>query len=290
MAVIKISNLNKSYGDKTVLNNISLTFEENKIYGLLGRNGAGKTTLLNIITDRIKRNSGEVTIDGEDVSENDNALGKIYYITEQTLYPEDFKVKDIFKWTAEFYPNFNMEYAKELSSKFELNINKKIKQLSTGYGSICKNIVAMASGAEVTIFDEPILGLDANHRELFYKLLMEDYIEHPKTIILSTHIIGEVAKLLEDVVIINNGKVITTEDSEELLDKAYTVSGQENRVDKYIEGKTVINVEKMASFKSASIMGAITEEDRRLAKDLELEISKVELQKLFIMLTEKEVL
>lgn len=288
MAVINISNINKSYGTKEVLTNLTLTFEENKIYGLLGRNGAGKTTLLNLITDRLMLDSGEITVDGEPIYENDRALEKIYYMTERNLFPEEFKVKDVFKWTKEFYPGFEGDYALKLAKKFELNINKKIKELSTGYGSICKIIAALASGAEVLIFDEPVLGLDANHRELFYKELMENYIQKPKTIILSTHIIEEVSTLIEKVIIIKEGKIITSDEAEELLNKAYTVSGLGENIESYLKNKKVVNIEELASFKAATIMGEISKEDKLLAEKLELKFSKVELQKLFIYLTERE--
>lgn len=288
MAVINISNINKSYGQKEVLTNLTLTIEENKIYGLLGRNGAGKTTLLNLITDRIMLDSGEITIDGENVYENDKALEKIYFMTERNLFPEEYKVKDILKWTKEFYPKFEEDYALELTKKFDLNINKRIKELSTGYGSICKIIAALASGAEVIIFDEPVLGLDANHRELFYKELMENYIKMPKTIILSTHIIEEVSSLIEKVIIIRDGQIITSDEAEELLNKAYTVSGLGENVENYSRNKKVVNIEDLASFKAATIMGEISKEDKLLAEKLDLKFSKVELQKLFIYLTEKE--
>lgn len=288
MAIIEVKRVNKTYNKKQILKDINITFEENKIYGLLGRNGAGKTTLLNLITDRAIVDSGEITIDDESVYENDNALEKIYFMTERALYPEDFRVKDIFKWTKEFYSNFDNKYALELSKKFSLNINTKIKNLSTGYTSICKIITTLASNAEVLIFDEPVLGLDANHRELFYKLLMENYIETPKTIILSTHIIEEVSNLIEKVIILNNSKIISSDEAEELLDKAYTVSGLTENIDKFINEKNIVNIEEITSFKSATIIGNLTKEDKKLAEDLDLKFSKVELQKLFIYLTEKE--
>ena len=287
MAKIEVKNLKKKYGDNLVLDNIDITFDENKIYGLLGRNGAGKTTLLNIITNRIFQDDGTVEVDGENIHGNDNALEKIYFMTERNLFPEGYKVKDIFKWTAEFYPKFSMEYALELSKKFDLDISKKIKNLSTGYSSIAKIIVAMASNAEVVIYDEPVLGLDANHRELFYKELMKDYIENPKTIILSTHIIEEVSSLLEKVVILNDKKVVNTDDAEELLNKVYTVSGLSENVDMYIEGREIINIETLTNFKSATILGEINRIDRTIAESLGLDFSKVELQKLFISLTNR---
>ena len=145
----------------------------------------------------------------------------------------------------------------------------------------------MASGAEVLILDEPVLGLDANHRELFYKELMKEYIENPKTIILSTHIIEEVSNLIENVVILNDRKIINSAEAEELLDKAYTVSGLSENVDKYIKSKEIVNIETLTSFKSATILGDVSSDDKALATELGLEFSKVELQKLFIYLTNR---
>ena len=288
MAIVKVKNVSKSYGEKKVLDDISIEFEENKIYGLLGRNGAGKTTLLNLITDRISLDVGKITIDDEDVYENDMALEKVYYMTEKNLYPDDYKIKDVFKWTKVFYQNFDNEYALQLSRKFDIDINKKIKNLSTGYNTVCKIITTLASGAEILIFDEPVLGLDANHREIFYKELMKNYIEHPKTIILSTHIIEEVSNLLEKVIIIKNSKIITSDNCDELLEKSYTVSGLSQNVDKFIKSKKAVNSEEIAAFKEVTILGKLNSEDKILADQLELKFSKVQLQKLFIYLTEKE--
>ncbi|MBW9171516.1 ABC transporter ATP-binding protein [Clostridium estertheticum] len=286
MGTIKLLNVSKRYGDTFALDNISLTIEENKIYGLLGRNGAGKTTLLNIINNRIFSDKGVISIDGKTLSDDKNALGNIYFMTEQNLYPQAMKVKELFKWSKEFYPNFDMVYALELSKKFELNINKRVKELSTGYASICKIINTMASGAEILMFDEPVLGLDANHRELFYKELMEGYIEKPKTIILSTHIIEEVSHLLERIVIIKDGKIINDENVEELLTKCYNVSGLNKNIDEYIKDKNCLSVDEMAAYKSAVISGINGEVQKIEQKKLGLEVSKVELQKLFIHLTD----
>ncbi|MDU1412217.1 MAG: ABC transporter ATP-binding protein [Clostridium sp.] len=288
MAIIKVKNVSKNYGEKKVLDDISIEFEENKIYGLLGRNGAGKTTLLNLITDRISLDVGKITIDDEGIYENDVALEKVYYMTEKNLYPDDYKIKDVFKWTKVFYQNFDNEYALQLSRKFDIDINKKIKNLSTGYNTVCKIITTLASGAEILIFDEPVLGLDANHREIFYKELMKNYIEQPKTIILSTHIIEEVSNLLEKVIIIKNSKIITSDNCDELLEKSYTVSGLSQNVDKFIKSKKAVNSEEIAAFKEVTILGKLNSEDKILADQLELKFSKVQLQKLFIYLTEKE--
>jgi len=285
MGVIEIKNMSKYYGNFCALKDISLKIEPNKIYGLLGRNGAGKTTLLNLINNRLFPTEGEITIDGEGVLENDKAIGKMFYMTEKDLYPEAMKVGKAFVWTKEFYPSFDMEYAIALSKKFSLNTNKKIKALSTGQNSIMKLIITLASNAEVLMFDEPILGLDANHRELFYKELLQNFIDKPKTIILSTHIIEEISDILERVIIIKDKSIAVDDSVENLLERAYSIAGATSKVDEFIKDKNPINTEVLGSFKSATILGELTAKDRERINSFELEINKVELQKLFIHLT-----
>lgn len=285
MKAIEIKGVSKSYGNTRALDKITITIEPNRIYGLLGRNGAGKTTLLNMMTNRIFPTEGDITVDGETVYENDKVLRNMFYMSEQNLYPEGEKVKDIYKWTKEFYPSFDMEYAKGLSQKFGLDVNKKVKALSTGYTSIFKAITALASNAGIILFDEPVLGLDANHRDMFYKELIANYSECPKTIIISTHLIDEVAAVLEEAIIIKEGKLIIKQSVEELLSGAYTVSGEASKVDKYIQGKKCVGIETIGGFKSATVMEVANDKDQALAEELKVEFTKPELQKLFISLT-----
>lgn len=285
MSTIEIQGITMDYGNTKALDNISLTIEPNKIYGLLGRNGAGKTTLLNLLTNKMFPTSGDIKIDGDTVFENDKELNNIYYMMEKNLYPQGLKVKEIFKWTKVFYTSFDMEYAKVLSDKFGLNINKKIKTLSTGYTSIFKAILALSSYANIIIFDEPILGLDANHRDMFYKELIANYSENPRTIIISTHLIEEVANVLEEAIIIKDGRIILKQSIEELLASSYTVSGEAAKVDKYIENKKCVGEETMGKFKHVTVLESIQSKNKALAKELDLELNKAELQKLFISLT-----
>ena len=191
------------------------------------------------------------------------------------------KVKAAFQWTKKFYPMFDMAYATTLSKKFELNTNKKIKDLSTGYASIFKIIIALACNAEIILFDEPVLGLDAYHRDLFYKELISNYSETPKTIVISTHLIEEAADIIEDVIIIKDGEVILNENVEKVLDKGFTVSGPVAGVDAFIAGKKVIGFDIIGGLKSAYLLDNIPKN-----QSLEgLEVTKLDLQKMFIHLT-----
>ncbi len=283
MGNIEIRGLTKKYGETLALDNISLRLEKNKIYGLLGRNGAGKTTLLNLLTGKLYPTGGEMSVGGEPVWENGRALGRIYYMAEDHLYPGGMRVKDVFKWTGEFYPRFNREYALKLARRFDLDTKKKFKELSTGYSSILKAITALASNAEMLLFDEPILGLDANHRDLLYKEILSNYIENPKMVLISTHLIDEVADILEEAIIIEKGRIILKRPVEELLASAHTVTGEMPAVDRYVEGKRWIGGDVLHNFKSVIVLDE--QPDQELARTLHLELGKPELQKLFIALT-----
>lgn len=278
---IDIKNVSKSFGNIKALDDISLEFKENKIYGLFGRNGAGKSTLLNIISNRIFANSGEVLIDGENAVENDRAQGEIFLMSEAMLYPESMKIKDAFRLTKEFYDDFDVDYANRLSEQFGLKTNKKTKGLSTGYKSIFKIIVALATNVKYLIFDEPILGLDASHRDLFYKLLIENYDKNPRTIIISTHLIEEISTIVEDVVIIKDGKLIKQQSCEELLNMGLTVTGAEALVNEFAKDKNIIGSDTLGNYKSIYMLGNIDKNNIPSG----LEVSKLDLQKLFIQLT-----
>lgn len=278
---IEIKNISKSYGNTRALEGVSITLRENSIYGLLGRNGAGKTTLLNIITNRIFANEGEVLVDGVPSKEKDEALKKIYMMGEKNFYPDNMKIREIFRWTKEFYPSFDMEYANKLADIFELNLNKNVKSLSTGYNSIFKVIISLSVNTPYVLLDEPVLGLDANHRDIFYKLLIEKYSASPATFVISTHLIEEVSNVIEDVIIIKRGKIIRNESREELMSVGYTVSGMASLVDEYLKGKEVIGTDSIGGLKSAYVMGEII----RSQVPEGLEITKMDLQKLFVQLT-----
>lgn len=280
MKSIEVKGVSKRFGDTRALDDVSVCFEENKIYGLLGRNGAGKTTLLNIITGRQFADSGSILLDSDEALENDAALRKMYMLSEQTYYPEKMRVRDAFGWSGEFYPEFDSNYANKLSQLFELSLNKRVGSLSTGYTSIFKLITALSCNAPYLLLDEPVLGLDANHRDLFYKALIEKYAENPCCVVLSTHLVEEVSGILEHIVIIHRGRILRIESRDSLLSLGYAVSGSAARVDDYIAGKEVLDVQSVGGLKTACVLGP---REEKLPEGLEL--SKLDLQRLFIKLT-----
>ena len=280
---IVINQVSKSFGPVRALNRVSVTLEEGKIYGLLGRNGAGKSTLLNVLTDRIFPEEGSVTVDGEPVRDNDRALSKMYLMSEKNCYPESMRVKEAFRWTKEFYPDFDQEFAWNLAAAFELNTNAKVNKLSTGYSSIFKLVVALSVNTPYVLLDEPVLGLDANHRDLFYRTLLSRYTQRPFTVVISTHLIEEVASLIEDVVVIHKGEVLRQGSCQDLLSQGYTVTGPKGLVEEYLKGKNVLGVDALGGLESGYVLG----EPDRSSLPQGLELSGLDLQKLFILMTGK---
>lgn len=285
MSKIQAKDLTKTFKDVKAIDNISFDLQENKIYGLLGRNGAGKTTLLNLITARLMADSGDIMLENQTIFENQNLLTKIFYMNEGNLYPESLKLKDIIKWTARFYPDFDIEYAKGLSKDFNLDLNKKFKKLSTGYQSIFKAILALSSNAEIMLFDEPVLGLDATHRDMLYGHILQSYTENPKTIIISTHLIEEIHDLLEEIIIIKSGELIYNGPSENLMDSYIVVAGEDIKVDEYIKDKQLIESSSAGRFKTAVIRLKNENVENEKNQYKELDFSRPQLQKLFISLT-----
>ena len=284
--MLEITNLNKSYGKTTVLTDVSLNLEEDKIYGLLGRNGAGKTTLLKLMSGQLVRNSGEITLDGEEVFENESAMGDVCLVKEFPNSIKDMKVKNILSAARILFKNWDREYENFLVKEFSLNTRKKVLKLSTGNQTIVGLIIGLASRSRITMFDEPTLGLDAAIRYKFYNLLLADYEKNPRTIIVSTHLIDEVSNLFEEVIIINDNKIALKDDVDSLVKRAYFLSGREDSINKVIKDKQVIHTEEFGSTKIIGIYGELTKEEVEEIKDNNIDISNIPLQKLFIYLTE----
>lgn len=280
---LTVNQITKQYKGTKALTDVQLTFEENKIYALLGRNGAGKSTLLNIITNRIFPTTGEVRLDNQKLAENEQLLNQIFLTSEDDLYPSSMTVKKVFSITEAFYGGFDYRCAQRLVALFELDETKKIRQLSTGYRSIMKLIVALSVPVKYVFLDEPVLGLDANHRELFYQELINSYSDNPRTFVISTHLIEEIAHIIEEVIILDHGKVIENTDTESLLQKGKTITGPIEEVAAFTRNMNVMGLDRLGGLGSAYVIGEIDTG----SMPANLSVSPIDLQKYFIKVTEK---
>ncbi|UWX96348.1 ATP-binding cassette domain-containing protein [Arthrobacter zhaoxinii] len=283
--VIETRNLTRRYRDQLALDNVDLDISGGRIYGLLGRNGAGKTTLMSILTAQGFESSGEVRVFGEHPFENDRVLRRLCFVRESQKYPDDFTAANAFASAGLLYPNWDAGFAASLAEEFHLPVKRRLKKLSRGQLSAVGVVLGLASRADITFFDEPYLGLDAVARQIFYDRLVEDFAEHPRTIMLSSHLIDEVALLLEHVIVIDNGRIVLNDDAENIRGSAVTISGTADIVEAFIAGYPVLHREALGSLASVTVEHRLGDAGRREAAELGLQLTPVSLQQLIVRKT-----
>ena len=285
---IEVKNLTVKYRNQTALKDITFTLNENKIYGLLGRNGAGKTTLLSLLASFRESTSGSVAIDGENPFENAKMMQHVNFVYNKDYKDETENLKSTLEDINRYRPYFDLKFANHLIQKFKLPTDKPLKQLSKGMQSAVNVTIGLASRAPITIFDEAYNGMDAPTREIFYRELIEDQSEHPRIIIVSTHLVSEMDYLFDEVLILDKGRLVLQEDFETLVSKGASITGPAEVVDSFVQSMKQLNTKQLGNTKSVMVYGEMTEIERKAAQSKGLEVGPISLQDLFIHLTEGE--
>jgi ABC-2 type transport system ATP-binding protein len=290
MSSIELQDVTVRYGDTTAIDHASLSFEGPRIHGLLGRNGSGKTSLLSVVAAFRKATAGRVLLGDEPVYENPTVTRQICFIrgsgdTVEHDWPGD-KVEHALALAADLRPAWDTDYAAELVERFSLPMKTRSGELSRGQRSALGVTLGLASRAPVTIFDESYLGLDAPSRYAFYDALLADYLAHPRTFVISTHLIEEVASLFEDVTIIDEGRVVLQESAEELRARGVAVTGPADVVADFTGDLEVLATKRLGPTRSDTVYGEVDDTRRRQARDAGLDLGPVTLQDLFVHLTQ----
>src|SRR6516165_1932689 len=278
---ISAAALGRRYRDQVALDNVSLTVEPGTVTGLLGRNGAGKTTLLRIITGLEFPTGGEVKVFGAAPAENDAVLRRMGFVREEQAYP-DFRVGHAIRVASWFYPNWSAELAQRLLADFELPLDRRMRRLSRGMRSAVGIVIGLAARAELTLFDEPYAGLDAVARQQFYDQLLTDLAEQPRTVLLSTHLIDEMADLLEHVVILDRGRVVVDAPADDVRGTAVTVNGPATAVEEFVAGRAVWQRRQLGSRASVTIPGPLDLAAQARARTMRLSLEPLSLQQLLV--------
>ncbi len=285
---VRADGLVRRFGKTVALDSLSFTVKGGHITGLLGRNGAGKSTLLRILCGQLRQNEGEISLFGMKVYDNAAALGELCMICDTPDFGQLNKIKDYFYVMQGMFPNWNMEYALELCKRFDLPLNRRIKGFSRGMQTSLMLSAGLASGARLTVFDEPSLGLDAVMRERFYDLLLDAHKENlERSFILSTHLIDEVARTLDYAVLIDHGRLLAEDDIHALTSGYMSISGSPEAVSAASEGMTVLREEEVAG-SLVRYLRLTAEADRERLKGAEgVQTADISLQRLFVFLTEE---
>ena len=274
--MIELKQVTKQYGQATVLKNITLTVDEPGIYCLLGRNGAGKTTLLKSIAGYQNITSGTIKVDGKPITTSTLDTGVSYI--ENFAKHFNLPVRKLLRIASEVNPNYDYDFASEMMERFELDVKKKFNHLSLGMKTMVSTIICLASNKEVILLDEPVLGFDAIMRVEFYDMLTESFQKHPRIIIVSTHIIEEIAKTIQKLIIIDKGSVRFFDTLQSVETKAFRVSGLQKDVEPATRGLHVIGQDAVGGLVTSYIF------DNPPEQAASLEIHPLSLQDFFIQM------
>lgn len=288
MNVIECEKLSKMYGQKKAINELSFAIENNKITGLIGRNGVGKTTLLKIIAGFIHASSGSIKVFSEKPFNNLKVSANRIYIDDQMFFPNTLTLKDILQSAAAFYVNWDDELAKKLFAYFSFHPKQHYYHLSKGMKSTFNMILAISAKCPLTILDEPTTGMDSSVRKDFYRALLKDYLEYPRTIILSSHLLNEIEDLLEDILLINDGKELLHMPMADFKDYAIGLQGKEKMINELIVNKEIIHRRRIGiDDQYLVIKNTLTHEERQLLSLNGITISSVASDDLSTFLTAK---
>lgn len=274
--MIELNQVTKRYGQASVLKNITLTIDEPGIYCLLGRNGAGKTTLLKSVAGYQNITSGSIRVDGREITTSTLDTGVSYI--ENFAKHFNLPVRKLLKIASEVNPSYDYDFASEMMERFELDGNKKFNHLSLGMKTMVSTIICLASNKEVILLDEPVLGFDAIMRVEFYDMLTESFKEHPRIIIVSTHIIEEIAKTIDKLIIIDKGSIRFFDTLQSVGTKAFSVSGLQRDVETATRGLKVIGQDTVGGLVTCCIFDTPPQESASI------EVRPLSLQDFFIQM------
>jgi ABC-2 type transport system ATP-binding protein len=285
---VQTTDLDVRFGSVAALDHVSFETATGTIAGLFGRNGAGKTTLMRVLSARLRPSGGRVLVDGEDPYENPRVMADVCLVREGGDFDDSSRIADELELCELLRPRWDAAYAARLLERFELSPRQKVGALSTGKRSALSIVVGLATRAELTMFDEPHLGLDAPSRTAFYDELLADYIAHPRTIIISSHLIDEVAPLVEQVIIIDEGRLVVHAPAEALRARGAEITGPAAVVDDFTRDLEVLSTRELGPTRSAVVFTELDSAARHAAAERGLEVGPIPLQDLFISLTAKE--
>ena len=216
MELLECKNINKSYGNKKILKDINLVIPRGKIIGLLGKNGTGKSTLIKLINDLLTPDSGDILVNGKSVGVESKKI--IAYLPERTYLDKSMTVLDVIKYFEDFYDNFDSKKAKKLLKELDLDVNQKLVKMSKGMQEKVQLVLVMSRKADLYILDEPLGGVDPATRDYILDTILTNFNEGA-SVIISTHLISDVERILDEVIFIDKGMIILTSDADKLRKK-----------------------------------------------------------------------
>lgn len=232
---IQVNQLQKKYGRKQAIRNLDLELHKDQIIGLIGANGSGKTTFFKMCVGLETITAGTIRILGGDAWKDMAVRSEVIYSMHDLPVGPTEKLKNILRCYEIGFPHFDREFAMKMIDLFELPVKKSCKQLSQGMKSLFHFICAMATRCQVTLLDEPFIGIDIEKRKMAYEILLRDYMEHPRTFVVSSHNLAELEGVLSEMVLIHQGELVFYQNMDSVREMLCRVSGSAEEIQKFAE-------------------------------------------------------
>ncbi|PIC68210.1 ABC transporter [Sporosarcina sp. P21c] len=285
MQTITLENVTKSYRSITVLDQLNLEIRENVITGVVGRNGVGKTTLMKMIAGFIKESGGELRVFGERPFNSLSVSANMIFVDDMMGFPDALTLEDLLEEFNRFYENWDGELAGCLLEYFRLPLTLNHRVLSKGKRSTFNAIVGIAARCPLTMFDEPITGMDAGARRDFYRALLKDYLAHPRTILLSSHHMEEMEDLLEDILLIEGKEIAFHGSITKLQEKFISLKGKESVLKQYANQYAVIHRSSAGPLTEWIVDNEHTKAERTELKQAGIRVSAVSASEAYLAMT-----
>lgn len=225
--------------DKAALNHLNLSFHSNQIIGLIGANGSGKTTFFKLCNGALEPTEGTIQILGGDAAGDVRIKEEMIYSMHALPVGKSIRVKQVLKCYDIMYPHFDLTFAMKSLDILGIPLKKTIGSLSQGMESVVHFICAMAVRAKVTLLDEPFIGIDIEKRKMAYEILLRDYMEHPRTFVISSHNLAELDIVLSEMVLIHEGNLIFYEEMDDVREMLFRADGDKEIIKDFKNGKEI---------------------------------------------------
>lgn len=283
---ICMEGLKKTYHKNVALKGVDLKIHSNELIGLIGANGSGKTTLFKICSGQEMATAGKVTMFGMNPVKDIRMNEEVIYSMHDLPVGGQYQLKDILKFYEMTYPHFDKVFAEKLLSVFGLLLKKKCRALSQGMRSLVHFTCALATRCKVTLLDEPFIGIDIEKRKLAYEVLLRDYMEHPRTVLISSHNLSELEGVLSEMILIHEGELVFYEDMDSVREMLFRVEGSEEEIRGFVQGKDTLRIVKKEIGGYAILRGSAFCDAAKEAAEAGLTVSTVTPEDVSIYLTQ----
>ena len=247
--MLEIQGISKKFGKQNVLDNVNIHIDKGTIHGLIGENGAGKTTLIQMILGIYGVEEGQILIEGESIQQDNTLKQYIGYVADSNQFFRGYRIKELIEFYKDVYKKFDVDKFNRYNQVFELDLSKKIKQLSKGMQMRLAMMLSLSTNPKIMLLDEPTSGLDVIAKKQILEFIIQEVEENELTVLISSHHLGELEKICDDITMLHKGKVTYQSSVEKLKNevKKFQVIFQESAPTNLATWDEIICVEQIGS-------------------------------------------